>query len=359
VFSVGAVLMTPDAPLALAWVGTLWAFERALRLGPRWLLAAGAFLGVAALSKLTAGLLAVALLAALLLSTDGRRSLSTPWPWLGAALTLALASPMLLWNAAYGWPSLAFQAQHGLRGRSFSLVRLWQSVGAQALYVSPILLVLAAAEALRPLRRGSGAAALGLGLSALPVVGFFTVAAAMTPGALPHWPAPGWLSALLLLAPAAADYSSGALRWLRRGVVLGLVTVAALLALVLLPLSCLPRSPLEELEGWREGALAAQAAAAGRRLAATHWIAYGELSWYTGTEVAYLGDRTSAPSYYQRPPAPGEPLLLVVVEGLGPGREALEARVGRLEPAGDFTAARGGRPVRRYTFWSTHPGGRP
>jgi len=54
-FSVGAALLTPDAPLALAWVGTFWALERALDRSPPFALLAGAFLGLGALSKLTAG----------------------------------------------------------------------------------------------------------------------------------------------------------------------------------------------------------------------------------------------------------------------------------------------------------------
>ncbi len=350
VFSVGAVLMTPDAPLAFAWAGALWAVERALRLDRRWLLAAGAFLGMAALSKLTAGLLGVALLLALAFSADGRRLLATPWPWLGAALALALTSPMLLWNAAHGWPSFAFQAHHGMGGRSLSLQRLVQSIGAQAAYVSPILLALAAAAALPALRPRNGAARLALGLSALPVVAFFTVAAAATPGALPHWPGPGWLSALILLAA-----SGRRVQWLRAGVTTGLAMVAVLLALVVVPLP-LPRSPLDEMAGWREGAMAARAAAGGKRIAAVHWIVLGEMGWYLGESVAYLGDRRCAASFYQADPREnGEPLLLVSVDGLDPSRERLEERLGPLERTGTFTAARSGHPIRSYSFWMYRP----
>src|SRR5512140_1346044 len=98
-FSIGAAIALPDAPLSFAWVGALWAVDRAVRRAPAWMLAAGAFLGLGALSKLTAGLLGVAVLAALLATRDGRRLLRGPWPWLGAALAAAGTSPMLLWNA--------------------------------------------------------------------------------------------------------------------------------------------------------------------------------------------------------------------------------------------------------------------
>jgi hypothetical protein len=247
---------------------------------------------------------------------------------------------MLAWNAARGWPSLAFQATHGFAGGGFSLPRLLGSAGAQAAYVSPVLLVLAAGAAWRAFR--GGPAERVLAAAALPVVAFFTAAAAFTPGALPHWPAPGWLSALLLLAAAghrrlaAAAWTGGAL-------------VAALLLALVLPL---PRSPLDELRGWTEGAAAARRAAGGARVAATHWMTLGHLGWALGTPVAYAGARPCGASFYAPDPvAAGEPLLLVEVEGLGEDRAALEARLGPLEPRGELVAARGDRPLRRYRFW--------
>lgn len=340
VFSLGAVLMTPDAPLALAWAGTLWAVERALARGPRWCLAAGAFLGLGLLSKLTAGLLALGLLAGLLASARGRALLATPWPWLGAAAAVLVASPMLLWNAAHGWPSLVFQAAHGLSGRGFSAPRLAASLGAQAAYVSPLLLLAAGGAAWRALR--GDAVDRAVAATALPVAGFFTAAAAFTPGALPHWPAPGWLSATALLAVAGS-------RWLRPALLTGAASGALLLVLLAVPL---PRGPLDELSGWREGAAAASAAAGGRRLAAAHWMAVGQLGWAAEASVAYVGARASGPTWYQEDPvAARRPLLVVVVEGLGEDRAALEARLGPLEPAGEAEARRGGRLLRRYLLY--------
>jgi len=347
VFSLGATLITPDAPLALAWAGTLWGVERAFRRGPRWFLAAGVFLGMGALSKLTAGLLGVAILAALIATRYGRRALAGPWPWAGAAVALAVASPMLVWNAAHGWPSVTFQAAHGARGGGFSSLRLLGAIGAQAAYVSPVILVLSALAAARAFRARDPATVV-LACSALPVIVFFTVAAAFTPGALPHWPAPGWLSATVLLAVAGTPL-------LRSALAVGFALVAAVLVLVLAPLP-LPGGPLDELHGWREGAEAARAAAGGARLATTHWIALGQLGWYDGASPAYLGDRRSGPSLYDPDPlAAGAPLLVVTVEGLGPDAPALAARIGPLRPAGEATATERGRVVRRYRFWWWEP----
>jgi 4-amino-4-deoxy-L-arabinose transferase-like glycosyltransferase len=344
VFSVGALLATPDAPLAFAWSGALWAVDRALRGDRRLFLLAGAFLGMAALSKLTGGLLAAGLLAALVATRDGRRALATPWPWLGAAAALLLASPMLLWNAARGWPSLAFQLRHGLSGRSFSWARLAQSVGAQAAYVSPVVLVLAAGAAWRALRAGvrQPAARLAAALTALPVAAFFSLSAARTPGALPHWPAPAWLSALLLLAAAGT-------RWARLALWSGGALVAALVLAVALPLPW--ASPLDEARGWEEALQAAHRLAPGARLATTHWMAVGHLGWYADEPLAYVSDRVAGPSFYAPPPPDARPLLVVAPEGLGPDRAKLEALLGPLAEEGELAATWRGRVVRRYRFY--------
>lgn len=350
VFSLGAVLMTPDAPLAFAWVATLWALERAVRLNRRWFLAVGLFLGLAALSKISAGLLALALLVALLVGPDGRKLAATAWPWVAAALSAAIASPFLAWNAARGWPSFGFQFRHGLGGQQFSLVRLVGSLGAQAAYVSPVLFLLAAGAAWRALQRGEDVVDRAMAFSGLPVVAFFTLAAALTPGSLPHWPAPAWLSATILLAIARP-------RWPRAGVITGLaMTCAVLLALaadVALPLRT---DPLDELRGWREAAAAARAASGGARLAANHWIAMGLIGWYADEDVAYVGERPCAASLYAPDPLrASRPLLVVTAGSMGPGRSALEAAMGPLELVGDLAASHRGRLVRSYSFYRWAP----
>jgi 4-amino-4-deoxy-L-arabinose transferase-like glycosyltransferase len=350
VFSVGAVLMTPDAPLAFAWVGVLWSVDRALSRHPRWFLAAGVLLGLGVLSKLSAGLLGLGVLAGLLASRPGRALLATPWPWAGAAAALMVASPFLAWNASRGWPSLAFQAHHGLRGGGFSFLRLASSVGAQAGYVSPVILALAAGAAWRGLRAGPVERVLAS--TALPVVLFFTAAAAFTPGALPHWPGPGWLSATVLLAIAGS-------RWLRAGLVTGAAlggTLVLLLLVLVTQLLPLPRSPLDELRGWREGADGARAVAGGATIAATHWMALGHLGWAGGAPVAYVGARPCGASLYAPDPLrSGRPLLVVEVEGLGEDRAALEARLGPLAAAGGREVRDGERLVRRYRYWRREP----
>jgi 4-amino-4-deoxy-L-arabinose transferase-like glycosyltransferase len=365
-FFAGGAVITPDAPLALAWVGTFWALQRALDRDARWAVVAGALLGLGALSKLTAGMLGIALLAALLAHRDGRRLLATPWPWAGAGLALAVAWPMLRWNAAHGWPSFAFQAAHGLSGPGFSALRLLRSIGGQLGYVSPVLLGVAAVAAGRALLRRRDALETALAFSALPVIGLFTAAAAITRSALPHWPGPGWLSAVLLVCLSPMIEGRAWRLGLRVGFAEIGVGLAALAAVLTIPVPASLRlmgrtiavnvGPGDDLLGWREGAAAARAVAGAERLAAAHWVVLGQLGWYDGRSPAYVGQRITGPSFYDPDPrAAGKPLLVVTVDRLGPSRADVETRMGPLDPAGSFEAREGERVVRVYRFWWWRP----
>ncbi|HTP27123.1 MAG TPA: glycosyltransferase family 39 protein [Anaeromyxobacteraceae bacterium] len=352
VFSLGALLMTPDAPLALAWMGALWSLERAFRVRSgqwRFWIAMGLFLGLGALAKLHAGLIGLCLAASLLATSDGRRALLTPWPWVGALLALAVCSPFLLWNAKHGWATFTFQARHGLSAAPVSmgasLARILGSVAGQLAYVSPLLLVAVVAAGWRALVAGPrvGAPRFALALSALPVVAFFTGAAALSRGALPHWAAPGWLSGTVLLAAAGSSL-------IRPAVKLGLAMSALLLvALPLAPL--LVGGPLDELRGWKEAVEAARAIDPRAHLATTHWMAVGQLGWYAQEPVEYLSDRVAGPTYYDTSSDP-RPLLVVAPVGLGPGRSELERLAGPLQEKGSFVASCRGRPFRTYRFYA-------
>jgi hypothetical protein len=70
-------------------------------------LAIGATIGAAVLTKYTAAFFAVGLLTAVLL-TPLRAQLTRHWPWLGAFISLLIASPNLLWQARHDFISLDF-----------------------------------------------------------------------------------------------------------------------------------------------------------------------------------------------------------------------------------------------------------
>ena len=92
----------------LVWTGACWVLlERCRSDELRLWVALGAVLGLALLNKHTSAVL-IAGLGVAIAATPLRRDLRGPWPWIGALVALGLFSPNLFWQAAHGWPSLAF-----------------------------------------------------------------------------------------------------------------------------------------------------------------------------------------------------------------------------------------------------------
>jgi hypothetical protein len=96
------------------WALTLYLVLRLIvSADPRWWVAAGTCVGVAANAKWTIGVLAAALVAGFAL-TPSRALLRSRYLLAGAVIAAALAAPDVIWQAQHGWPNLAvFHALHG------------------------------------------------------------------------------------------------------------------------------------------------------------------------------------------------------------------------------------------------------
>ncbi|QFU89000.1 glycosyltransferase family 39 protein [Amycolatopsis sp. YIM 10] len=120
-------LFGPSAFDQLAWAGCLWILLRLVRgADPRWWLGFGLVAGLGFQNKQTLALLGLALPVALLATPAQRRHAATRWPWLGALLALAIAAPVLVWQAAHDWPMPAVSAsiredEGGLAGAALFL----------------------------------------------------------------------------------------------------------------------------------------------------------------------------------------------------------------------------------------------
>ncbi|MGK7297178.1 MAG: glycosyltransferase family 39 protein [Candidatus Wenzhouxiangella sp. M2_3B_020] len=104
-------LMTTDAPVLVAWLAALYFLRRALVEGDErawW--GAGVAIGLGALAKYTIAFLAPAVVVFMLLHASARAQLLRWRTWAGAAVALALFSPVLVWNAGHDWASFAFQS---------------------------------------------------------------------------------------------------------------------------------------------------------------------------------------------------------------------------------------------------------
>lgn len=144
-------IMTSDTPAiffatcALA-IAVAAANRPAERAGAYWLLF-GLFAGAGLLCKYTAILAPAAVFLALLSCAEGRRHMRKPWVYLAGILSLAIFSPVLIWNSQHQWVSFLFQFRHGLAGgRSPLLANLGGFIGGQLLVLMPILFAIGMAS---------------------------------------------------------------------------------------------------------------------------------------------------------------------------------------------------------------------
>lgn len=114
-FSVSGLLMTPDAPMIVAWVAALYYFKRSLIDDePRAFIGLGLAMGFGLLAKYTIALLAPAALLFMLLDERARRWFLRPEPYLAVGLATVIFLPVLIWNWQNDWASFLFQSTRRL-----------------------------------------------------------------------------------------------------------------------------------------------------------------------------------------------------------------------------------------------------
>ncbi|MCH8924065.1 MAG: glycosyltransferase family 39 protein, partial [Planctomycetes bacterium] len=135
-FGVG-FMMTPDAPLYAAWAGCLFFLERALIAQRRsaWL-GVGVCLGLGMLSKYTIALMGPSIILFVLIDRRSRRWLLRPEPYLAIACSLAIFSPVIIWNALNDWVSFKFQGLRRLEGGGG--FELFELIGNAAVLLTPV-----------------------------------------------------------------------------------------------------------------------------------------------------------------------------------------------------------------------------
>ena len=229
-FTVNAAIgILPDGPLVLFCLLGVWWFTRAALTpipqahGAAWMLAAGAAVALALLSKYMATFTVCAL--GLYLVTCRRSLLATAAPWFAALLVVIAFTPVLLWNSAHDWASFAFQGRRALPS-GFSLGRGALDVAGQVLYLLPWVAGGLLVAIMRAVRRGPADESgwLFACLSVPPIVAFSL--AGLWTKVLPHWPAIGWLFAFPLFGRLLANLERDRARLVRQ---LATLTAAFLL----------------------------------------------------------------------------------------------------------------------------------
>lgn len=254
------ILALPDVPLTLATLLCLDAVASLLRArtrGAHALLAVGLALG--ALSHYRFVVVIGAGLAALLLSAEGRALLRRPATWGVLALGASAWLPLIGWNVAHRGAGVGFQLVER-HPWSFHWEGAWFPL-VQAVAVTPLLFALllwAMWQAWRRWRRGeSGPWGLLLGVSSLPLFGFFVLGFfADAERTSFHWPLPAWL-ALMAALPALWPARMRRVWHVAHGLAAGGLLVAfAWLAVAAVPAwrvqsAGLPLYP-DNFSGWRE-----------------------------------------------------------------------------------------------------------
>jgi 4-amino-4-deoxy-L-arabinose transferase-like glycosyltransferase len=249
VFALQAIHAIPDPLLYLWWAAGMWAFWRAVHGEPRMWGACGLALGLGVLSKYAAIVLLVTMVGVLAWSRY-RRWWRTPGPYVAGALAIALALPVVVWNAEHGWASLRFWLNvGGIQGPPLGTGKGWGPVSVAAVqfaYGGPLLfpaMIWALWRSWR-LRRDDERFAF-LALAGVPTLALVALASVLGVDR-PNWPAPAYLAGALAL---------GAL-WPRRVAPAAFASSLALSLVVSVLITVIPRLPpalqWSELYGWRE-----------------------------------------------------------------------------------------------------------
>lgn len=237
----------PDSPMTLAWLVAFFALVSVYRGShPVWWVVAGLMIGLAGASKYIAVFLAVGLFVWTLTDGSMRRWYLTPWPWL-ALLTAGIAiSPVIVWNAANGWPSLVMQTMRD--GLGITPAQSLQTYVISTLLIcSPPIVLLALVSLLRgPFR--------ALWLTIVPFAMFLGYFSQSDEVGL-HWVGPISYFVALMAGLAMSSHP----RWWRSAiagtaVVLGMLVSCGYYLLLSMPLSAVANlpDPGRPFRGWPE-----------------------------------------------------------------------------------------------------------
>jgi 4-amino-4-deoxy-L-arabinose transferase-like glycosyltransferase len=368
--SIGAVFVTPDAPLVVFWTLGLGALVELWRTGERrWLIALGLALGLALQSKFTAMFFAAGVVLALMATPSLRRWLVSPALFAALFVALAIFAPFVAWNAEHNWAT--FAKQFGRAGPSgFAPYYLAEFVIAQIGLINPLAFAaLAPALAAIPRRasvapRSPNEARRILACTIAPAAIYFLLHS-LHDRVQGNWLAPLYPAVAILVADwvaemrrsGASGFAAGIARAAPWALIIGLVIAALTFAEALtgaVPLG--PGNPLARLEGFRELArdLDAKAHADNAAYVLTQGYALTSLMTYYG-EPAIAVVQPEQRMRWIFEPQPPETLFAAPGLALGePGRHfdlILKMRFRQVESTGLLQRRQAGGALESYELY--------
>jgi hypothetical protein len=293
--------------------------------------------------------------------------LRTVWPWAGAAVALAMFSPVVVWNLRHALESFAFQTTGRTSTFSFRPVLVARYLGLQAGLVTPIVLGFLVEAVVTAVRRREDAAFRLCAIFSAPLLALATVISPF------HWVKGNWLAAAYPSALAAAAALYVARTGVRRKLALagvGLAAVGAAYAHLVPLVPALPFPARDEgSAGWRE-----LAARAERELAALPPDAFvagcnykvsAELQYYLPgrpetRSLELMGENGLQFGVNARPEAlVGRPALLVLDPREKNTCQRRAEACAPLEPLEPLTVRRGEDVVTTFQLWRCRYAGVP
>lgn len=366
----GSLLMTIDPPFLVLWTLTLLLLQRALAgSSAAWVLG-GAAVGLGLLAKYSMLYVVPGLLLYFWWAPEARRWLRHPAPWAGAAVALALFSPVVLWNVRQGWVSARHVASQGRGAGGLTLAHVVEFAGSQLLVLTPVVAAILAWGAWLALREGARRGREPyrfLVAFAAPVLAVHLLAG-LQGKIQANWTAAAY-PPLALAAAGLLLERRRVLDDVGRGRQRALLVVAAAVALTLSgaghftgALGVPPRlDPTTRLRGWRE---LGEAVSAIRRqmpvpertfLVSDRYQVASELAFYVaGRPTTYnfnLGRRLNQYDFWEGPEARLGWDAVFVQEGVRPLDPRLREAFERLDPPVAVEVRRGGTLVRTFVAW--------
>ena len=287
---IAALFATPDAPSVLFWTLTVWSLALLRRSGDTrlWLLV-GLSAGLGCLSKYTNLFIGPGIVFWLVLDADARRRLVGPAMFAGAAIALAVFSPVIFWNFQHHWVSFAKQFGRIDRGHP-TLFYVFEFIVGQFGLANPAIAIFAyfgLALAWRQRRFEGVSASLFLAALSAPLVAYmlFHSFHSRVQG---NWLMPVYPAMAIVAAEAAGHFPpSGHFgRLARWGACFGIGLIIVLFGFVASPLgqrAGFP-SPADRLLGWKAFAQHVEDI---RMLSGAAWI--GTLDYGVTGELAFYG----------------------------------------------------------------------
>lgn len=366
----------PDGPLAFFELGAALTLARILfpmegepeRPWPLWL-AAGAWIGLAALSKYQAVTVGAGLGLAFLILPEGRRRLAHPAPYAATLLAIAIVLPVIVWNAQHQWISFTFQTGRGMAHR-FNPAGLVTALLGEAGLLTPWVAVPLAWAVVKAARAREPKAWFLL-IAAAPTVVLFNLLPLAGAKVLPHWPMPGWLLLFPLLGTALArsvrvECRRWPVRWaFASGAALALIWAVAVsdaaTAWIKDAIPSLKTDPTAEAMDWRRLRVELDRRGLlkpGTFVVAAEWNEAGKIDQAVGDAAAVLVFSSDPREYAFREPS-GRFLhhdALIIGRGPTVGQELarIAPHFASLTPLQGVTVGRGGKDEIALTVIAAH-----